>query len=51
MFRAWQAYRRVLVVSEASSSSGEMQAIMTVLELPPRLSSRYRVSLLSRYGT
>jgi hypothetical protein len=51
MFRARFAYRRVFKVSMKSRSDGEMQAIISVFELPPRESCSNRVSLESRYGT
>ncbi len=51
MFLALLAYLRVLTVSSNCISPGEMVAIITVLQLPPRLSFNIRVSLLSQYGT
>ena len=50
MFLALLANLRVDSDSLNDSRAGEHMAIMVVLQLPPRLSSRIRVSLLSRYG-
>ena len=36
-----------IIVNDENLSLGDMQAIIRVLELPPRLSCRRRVSLLS----
>lgn len=41
---------RVDRLSANASMAGLIMHIMVVLQLPPRLSSRMRVSLLSRYG-
>ena len=48
MFLARLANLSVESDSTKASSAGEIMAIMVVLQLPPRLSSRMRVSLLSR---
>mmetsp|Transcript_20322 Transcript_20322/g.40663 ORF Transcript_20322/g.40663 Transcript_20322/m.40663 type:complete len:204 (+) Transcript_20322:1225-1836(+) len=51
MFLAWLAYTTVLSVSWKSVLSGLTHATIRVLLLPPRLSCRILVSLLSLYGT
>ena len=50
MLRALAAYRSVLVDSSKLLSAGETQAIMTVLELPPRLSCNPRCYTMSFYS-
>lgn len=44
------AYLRVLYVSSYVNDDGEMFAIMTVRQFPPRLSFNMRVMFESRYG-
>jgi hypothetical protein len=51
MFLARLAYLRLLMVSSNCEEAGLMFEIITVLQLPPRLSFSSRVSLESRYGT
>ena len=51
IFLALLAYFSVLRVSSRLASAGEMQATITVRELPPRESCNRRVSFESRYGT
>ena len=51
MFLALLAYFSVFNVSMKSLSAGLTQATISVWELPPRLSCRSLVSLLSLYGT
>ena len=50
MFLALEAYLRVCVVSSYADCSGEMQATMIVLELPPRDSLRSLVNFESLNG-
>jgi len=48
MFFALLAYFRVFSVSSKFDTAEEMLAIITVLQFPPKLSLRRRVSLESR---
>lgn len=50
IFLARVANLRVDWVSPKASEEGEIMAIMVVLQLPPRLSSRSLVSFESLYG-
>ena len=50
IFLARVANLRVLKLSLKASLEGEIIAIMVVLQLPPRLSSKIRVTLESLYG-
>ena len=51
MFQAHEAYLRVLRVSSKLYSAGDIQAIIVVLELPPKESYNIQVSFESLYGT
>mmetsp|Transcript_23940 Transcript_23940/g.69111 ORF Transcript_23940/g.69111 Transcript_23940/m.69111 type:complete len:205 (+) Transcript_23940:455-1069(+) len=51
MPEACSAYVRVEIVSSTTLSAGEMVAMITVLQRPPRASCSSRVSFESRYGT
>jgi hypothetical protein len=51
MFLALFAYLRVLMVSSFYRDAGEIVAIITVLQLPPKESLSILVSLLSLKGT
>lgn len=50
MFLARDAYNIVFNVSRKLFSAGEIQAIIYVLELPPKESYRIRVNFVSLYG-
>ena len=51
MFLALEAYLSVLRVSSKLYSAGEIQAIIVVLEFPPKESCKIQVSFESQYGT
>ena len=51
MFLALLAYFKVFIVSSNYEEAGEILAIITVLQFPPKESLSNRVSLLSLYGT
>jgi len=51
IFLALFAYFKVFIVSSFERLAGDTVAIITVLQLPPKLSFNIRVSLLSLNGT